>query len=74
MNWNTFIAISLAAFAFNAHADVKPKPDIQRVLSSVQDASAGCGVVNARMTYLDSSGEKRVLDYKKFADNCAAGS
>ncbi|UII71864.1 DUF2790 domain-containing protein [Pseudomonas sp. HN11] len=74
MNWNTLIAVSLLAFAVNAHADVKPKPDIQRVLATVEDGGTSCGIVNARMTYLDSHGQKQVLDYKKFADNCAEGS
>lgn len=74
MNWNTLIAVSLLAFAVNAHADAQPKPDIQRVLATVEDTGNSCGIVNARMTYLDSNGQKQVLDYKKFADNCAEGS
>jgi transcription elongation factor Elf1 len=78
MNWNTFIASSLFAVlnvvALSAHADTQPKLDIQRVLSTVDNGGAACGVVNARMTYLDSHGEKRVLDYSKFADACSEGS
>ncbi|MCS4248372.1 MULTISPECIES: DUF2790 domain-containing protein [unclassified Pseudomonas] len=73
MNWNTLIAVSLLAFAVNAHADMKPKPDIQRVLSTTEDTRAGCGVVDARMTYLDSKGQTQVLAYKKFTDNCGDG-
>ena len=73
-NWNIFIAASLLAFTLNAHADVKPSPDIQRVLSTVEDKSPSCGVVNAHMTYLDSHGQKQVLNYSKFACNCADGS
>lgn len=71
-NWNIFIAASLLALTFNAQAS--SKPDIQRVLSTVEDSSAACGVVNAHMTYLDSHGQKQVLDYSKFASNCADGS
>jgi len=73
-NWNIFIAASLLAFTLNAHADTKPKPDIQRIVATVQDNSGSCGVVNAHMTYLDSHGQKRVLNYSKFVDNCADGS
>ena len=73
MNWNTLIAVSLLAFAVNAHADMKPKPDIQRVLATTEDAREGCGVVNAQMSYLDSKGQKQVLEYMKFTDNCGDG-
>ncbi|MBC2380184.1 DUF2790 domain-containing protein [Pseudomonas sp. WS 5106] len=71
-NWNIFIASSLLALTFNAQASAKP--DIQSVLSTVEDSSTACGVVNAHMTYLDSHGQKQVLDYSKFASNCADGS
>ena len=74
MNWNTLIAVSLLAFTVNAHADVQPKLDIQRVLTTVEDTNGACAIVNAHMTYLDSHGQQQVLDYKKFADNCAEGS
>ncbi|OYP96073.1 hypothetical protein B7L09_30905 [Pseudomonas mandelii] len=41
--------------------------DIKQVISTVEDGGANCGIVNARMTYLDSSGTQKVLDYSKFA-------
>ena len=44
--------------------------DIQKVLSMKEDQSMACGIVDARMTYLDSTGQTRVLDYSKFADGC----
>lgn len=76
MNRNTFIASGLFALlniaAFSAQAS--PKLDIQQVLSTIDDGGAACGVVNARMTYLDSHGQKRVFEYMKFADSCSAGS
>ncbi|TFF04869.1 DUF2790 domain-containing protein [Pseudomonas sp. BCA14] len=72
-NWKAFLAASLFAVTFTAHADVAHKPDIQRVLSTSETTLPGCGVVNARMTYLDSKGETRVLDYMKFTDHCGDG-
>jgi hypothetical protein len=72
-NWKTLIAASLLALTFTAHADSGHKPDIQRVLSTTEDARSGCGVVNARMTYLDSKGETQVLNYMKFTDDCGDG-
>jgi hypothetical protein len=76
MNRNTFIASGLFALlniaAFSAQAS--PKLDIQQVLSTIDDGGAACGVVNARMTYLDSHGQKQVFEYMKFADSCNAGS
>ncbi|MFJ2412377.1 DUF2790 domain-containing protein [Pseudomonas sp. NPDC087814] len=77
MNRNTLIASSLFALlnvaAFSAHVQASPKLDVQQVLSTVDDGGAACGVVNARMTYLDSHGQKRVFEYKKFADSCNEG-
>lgn len=78
MNRNTFIASSLFALlniaAFSAHAEASQKPDVQQVLSTVDDGGAACGIVNARMTYLDSHGQKRLFEYMKFADSCNEGS
>ena len=78
MNRNTFIASGLLALlniaAFSAQAEASPKLDIQQVLSTVDDGGAACGVVNARMTYLDSHGQKQVFEYMKFADSCNEGS
>jgi hypothetical protein len=68
--------------AISAHAETTAKPhtysygthlDIQKVLSMTQDAGPSCGVVNARMTYLDSKGQTQILDYSKFADSCNEG-
>jgi len=79
MNWNTLIAASCFAVlnvaAFSAHADVQTTPvhsahlDIKQVLS-IEDSGSGCGVVNARLNYLDSNGTHKVLDYSKVAE-CA---
>ncbi|MDY7530360.1 DUF2790 domain-containing protein [Pseudomonas sp. Bout1] len=78
MNRKPFIASCLLALlnvaAFSAQAEARQKPDVQRVLSTVDDGGAACGVVNARLTYLDSQGHKRVFDYMKFADSCNEGS
>ncbi|VVP50429.1 MULTISPECIES: DUF2790 domain-containing protein [Pseudomonas fluorescens group] len=41
--------------------------DIKTVISTVEDGGENCGIVNARMTYLDSSGTQKVLDYSNFA-------
>ncbi len=73
MNGNTLIAVTLLAFAVNTPAKAQPKPDIQQVLNTVEDGNGACAIVNAHMTYLDSHGQKQVLDYKKFADSCAEG-
>ncbi|NVZ52433.1 DUF2790 domain-containing protein [Pseudomonas sp. B6002] len=51
-------------YTYGTHLDVK------QVLSMTQDASPACGVVNARMTYLDSHDQTQVLDYLKFGDGC----
>ena len=82
MNWNTLIAASFFAVlnvaAFSAHAaDLMPSQtsahgahlDIKQVIS-FEDSGSGCGLVNARLNYLDSSGTHKVLDYSKIAD-CA---
>ncbi|WP_371261193.1 DUF2790 domain-containing protein [Pseudomonas sp. Q12-87] len=38
---------------------------------SVSEAtSSGCGVVNARMAYLDSAGKSKVLDYLTVDQGC----
>ncbi len=44
--------------------------DIKQVVSMTQDPTPACGVVNARMTYLDSHDKTQVLDYLKFSDGC----
>ncbi|KPH01537.1 hypothetical protein AEQ67_04555 [Pseudomonas sp. RIT-PI-q] len=79
MNVNKLFAASffavLSVAAVSAHADTQPQThaygshlDIKQVISTVEEGGANCGIVNARMTYLDSSGVQKVLDYSKFAD------
>lgn len=72
-NWKNCIAIGLLALTFGALAHASQKPDIQRVLSTTEDARSGCGVVNAQMNYLDSKGRAQVLEYMKFTDTCGDG-
>lgn len=86
MSINKLFAASVFAVlnvaAFSAHADVKSEPqtysygthlDIKKVISTVESGGI-CGIVNARMTYLDSSGTQKVLDYSKFAECANQGS
>lgn len=81
MNRNKLVAASFLAVlnvaAFSAHADVQSPSqthaagshlDIKKVISTVENDGSQCGIVNARMTYLDSSGTQKVLDYSKFAE------
>ena len=56
-----FAALNICTLSARAEADVTPQTytygthlDIQKVLSMKQDATPACGIVNARMTYLDS--------------------
>ncbi len=70
-----FAALSLGAVAANA-SEVDAQSymygdhlDIAKVLS-VDEGSSTCGVVKARLTYLDSMGNKQAVDYKTIAD-CA---
>ncbi|MCP1446348.1 hypothetical protein J3D54_005480 [Pseudomonas sp. GGS8] len=73
-----FAALNICTLSARAEADVTPQTytygthlDIQKVLSMKQDATPSCGIVNARMTYLDSQGKTQVLDYRKFSDDCS---
>ncbi|WP_210638906.1 MULTISPECIES: DUF2790 domain-containing protein [unclassified Pseudomonas] len=72
-----FATLNICTLSARAESDVQAQTyaygshlDIQKVLSLSEDAAPTCGVVNARMTYLDSAGRKQALDYRKFADNC----
>ena len=72
-----FAALNISTLSARAEADVSPKTytygtqlDIRKVLSSKQDATPSCGVVDAQLTYLDSQNKTRVLDYRKISDNC----
>jgi len=75
MNVKTLIAAGLFAVmnvaALSAHA--APRADIQKVISIVEAKGDGCGLVDARLTYLDSKGQQQVLDYSKFGDDCQEG-
>lgn len=64
----------LASFAAPAEQyHYGQKLDVKQVLSIHEDASNSCGVVNARMDYLDSHGNPHSLAYQKFASDCADG-
>ena len=72
-----FAALNICTLSARAEADVTPQTyhygthlDIKQVLSMSQDSKPTCGVVNARMTYLDSHDKTQVLDYLKFGDGC----
>jgi hypothetical protein len=72
-----FAALNICTLSARAEADVAPGTytygthlDIRKVVSLSEDASPACGVVNARLTYLDSQSRTQVLNYSKFADNC----
>lgn len=72
-----FAALNICTLSARAEANVTLQTytygthlDIQKVLSMKEDATPSCGIVNARMTYLDSQGKTQALNYSKFADNC----
>jgi len=76
---------TLAAFAslVAQAADTPPvepyhygqKLDVKRVIALHEDRGSpfDCGIVNARMDYLDSNGQPHRLAYRKFATNCSDG-
>lgn len=57
-------SVTAHAYDYGTHLDIK------RVVSMSQDSVPACGVVNARMTYLDSHDTPQVLDYLEFGDGC----
>ena len=72
-----FAALNICTLSARAEADTSPETytygtqlDIKKVVSSKQDATPSCGVVNAQLTYLDSQNKTRVLDYRKISDSC----
>ena len=72
-----FAALNICTLSAHAEADVSRQTytygthlDIQKVLSMTEDTSVTCGITEARMTYLESAGKTRELDYSKFADGC----
>lgn len=82
---NACLFASLAAFAsFGAQAaDSQPveqyhygqKLDVKKVVAIQEEAASpfDCGIVNARMDYLDSQGQPHSLAYRKFATDCNEG-
>ncbi|MHC8326311.1 DUF2790 domain-containing protein [Pseudomonas sp. LB1P83] len=73
-----FAALNICTLSARAEAaDVTAKTytygthlDIKKVVSVKEDAAPSCGIVNAKLTYLDSQHKTQVLDYRKFADGC----
>ncbi|MFJ7797227.1 DUF2790 domain-containing protein [Pseudomonas sp. NPDC096950] len=83
MNWKNlsiaslFAIVSLGAVAANAQENVTPHAymygdhlDIAKVTSDSESPSSGCGVVNARLAYLDSAGKSKELDYLTAGRGC----
>ncbi|MBB4862575.1 hypothetical protein HNP46_001419 [Pseudomonas nitritireducens] len=82
---NACLFAAIAGFAsFGAQAaDSQPveqyhygqKLDVKRVLAIHEESASpfDCGIVNARMDYLDSSGQPHSLAYRKFATDCNEG-
>ncbi|MHC8322462.1 DUF2790 domain-containing protein [Pseudomonas sp. GB2N2] len=83
MNWKNLVAASFFAIlnvaALSAHADTQTASqrinhgihlDFKKVISIVDNDNGSCGIIDARMTYLDSNDVQKVLDYRKFAE-CA---
>lgn len=73
---------SFGSFAAQAADDVPvvqyqygQKLDVSKVLAIHEDSATpfDCGVVNARMDYLDSNGQPHSLSYLKYATNCNDG-
>ncbi|WP_166223838.1 DUF2790 domain-containing protein [Pseudomonas atagonensis] len=72
-----FAALNICTVSARAEAQVTPQTytygthlDIRQVISLTENNPAACGIVDARMTYLDSANQTHVLDYRKFADGC----
>ncbi|MBA1296313.1 DUF2790 domain-containing protein [Pseudomonas lurida] len=72
-----FAALNLCTLSARAQASANEQTytygthlDIRKVLSITEDAGPSCGVVGARMTYLDSHGTAQVLNYQKVSDTC----
>lgn len=83
MNWKNFgiaslfAAFSLAPFAANAQEGVQSHNymygdhlDIAKVVSIDQGSLFSCGVVQTRLTYLDSAGTTQVTNYRTIAQDC----
>lgn len=57
-------ADSARDYTYGTHLDIK------KVLATSQDATPACGVVNARLTYLDSHDQIQMLNYRTLGDHC----
>jgi hypothetical protein len=66
----------LTGLSIAAHAETNAsQPDIHQVVSITEESGGAlCGIVNSHLTYLDSQGQRHVLDYRKFSSNCLEGS
>lgn len=74
--------VSLGSFAAQAADDVPVEQyrygqtlDVKKVLAIHEDSATpfDCGIVNARLDYLDSNGQPHSLAYRKYATNCNDG-
>ncbi len=70
-----FAALNICTLSARAEADVSEKTysygthlDIKKVVSLTQASSDTCGIVDAKLTYLDSQSKTQVLDYRKFGE------
>ncbi|MGE8464641.1 DUF2790 domain-containing protein [Pseudomonas putida] len=52
---------SVMQYRYGDHLDVK------KVLSVQDDQSTTCGLVNTRMDYLDSKGQRQSVEYRSYA-------
>ncbi|MHC8407035.1 MULTISPECIES: DUF2790 domain-containing protein [unclassified Pseudomonas] len=86
MNWKNlslaslFALLSVSAVAANAQNEVKPAAymygdhlDIAKVLSIKEASASGCGIVQTRLTYLDSAGATQAFDYGSYSQSCGQG-
>lgn len=88
VNMKALIVLALSTFSLAAMADEVSTPataqvpvvqytysqhlDIAKVIST-SDIPDVCEVVPARMTYLDSSGQKHILEYRIMGNGCTQG-
>jgi hypothetical protein len=70
-----FVALTSNAFADTPNVPAKPYRygmpiDVAKVISLEEPRSADCEVVNAKLTYLDDSGNVKAFTYFKMAQAC----
>ncbi|WP_397452625.1 DUF2790 domain-containing protein [Pseudomonas sp. NA-150] len=75
-----FAALNICTLSARAESTVKTEAyshgsqlDTRHVVSEVDSASSSCGVVNAHLTYQNSQGQTKGLDYLTFAEVCNQG-